>query len=215
MFDAAPRRSGERISMHNCSLMAIVAWAYRIANPAYQIVPGRWEERLWEAYDIDAIAPAATSEGDLRLMFESLLEERFKFKSHLAAKGSTGYELVVVRASPRLIAAGPESRRSVGFGGSATWVAIESDGLRLVGKGASMAELAVVLGRRLQVPVVDRTELKGTYEYNLLFSAGIDPSDADAPLLETAIHDLGLTLRKTKVQYDQWIVDYVEKASMN
>ena len=211
--DVVPRRTGERVTMHNSDLVKILAWAYRLNNPSYQIVPGRWEKLLWESYDIDAIVPVGTTEADLRLMFQALLKDRFKFKSHLQAKQLPAYDLVVMRGGPHLAAAKSGPRRSLGVGGSSSWVEIRKTGSRLVGVGASIAEIVVVLSSQLEVPIRDRTGLEGTYDVSLMFSLGPEPSTA--PVLQTAIRDLGLDLKKTNAVVDQRLIDYMEKPSAN
>jgi hypothetical protein len=143
--DIIPRRSGDRVIMHNSELTAIVAWAYHLTNRNYQLVLGRWEKSVWENYDVDAIAPSSTSENELRIMFQTLLEDRFKLKAHREIREMPTYDLNVARGGPRLVPAKPGPKRSLGFGGSSSWVEITDSGPVLAGRGASIAELAVVL----------------------------------------------------------------------
>jgi uncharacterized protein (TIGR03435 family) len=215
LTDYVPQRSGDRISMRNSQLRSIVAWAYHLTNPDYQLVAGRWEKSLWEdSYDIEALTTGSPGDDDLRRMFQTLLEERFELKSHWETRELPVYDLVVVRSRSKLTPAPPRPvKNSLGFGGSSSWVEIGDGGLRLVGKGASMDELAVVLTGKMNAPVRDRTGLAGAFDYNVVFSSGVDASEA--PVLTTAIRELGLSLKKGKGKFAVLVIDQLAKPSEN
>jgi uncharacterized protein (TIGR03435 family) len=80
--DRGPRRSGDRIRMHNANLYMFIVYAYDVVNYLYQL-PNE-PDRLFSdtMFDIDALAPGAAGDADLRLMFQTLLEDRFKLKVH-------------------------------------------------------------------------------------------------------------------------------------
>ena len=212
LTDFVPHRSGARITMHNAELRSVIAWAYRLSNPDYELVAGIGEKSLRDSYDIDALAPGLPDD-DLRTMFQTLLADRFKLKVHREAKELQAYDLVVARSGAKLIPAQPGPKYSVGFGGSSSWVEITAAGPRLIGKGASLRELAVVLTRQMGVPVRDRTGITGTFNYDVAFTRGVDASDA--PFLTTAIHELGLNLERSRGAFDALVVDHVEKPSEN
>jgi uncharacterized protein (TIGR03435 family) len=212
--DYVPRRSGDRITMHNSQLVAVVAWAYGLTNSNYQLVAGQWQKELWDSYDIEARAPGAVGEEDLRLMFQGLLRERFRLKVHRETRELAAYDLVVARSGAKLTAAPVRSvKNSIGFGGSSSWVEITDGGPRLIGRGASMEELAVVLTGKMGAPVRDRTGIAGGFDYSVAFSSGVEASEA--PVLPTAIQELGLRLEKSKGLFEVLVVDGVEKASEN
>ena len=75
--DPKPRRSGNRVSMHNIRVATAVIYAYHLADGAmttsYQLAGNLQMPDGWEEYDIDAIAPGSPSDDDLRLMFQVLL----------------------------------------------------------------------------------------------------------------------------------------------
>ncbi len=202
--------------MHNSQLVSVVAWAYGLTNSNYQLVAGRWEKDLWEhSYDIEARAPGTASEDDLRRMFQTLLEERFRMKVHREKRELPAYDLVVARNGARLTPAPVRAvKNSVGFGGSSSWVELTGDGgRRLVGRGASMEELTVVLTGKIGAPVRDLTGIAGGFDFSVAFSSGVEASDA--PVLTTAIRELGLSLEKSKGLFEVLVVDRLEKASGN
>jgi len=211
--DVAPRRSGNRVAMHNASLISIVAWAFHLANPKYQLVEHPWEKSLWESYDIEAVASDVQGDDDLRLMFQMLLIDRFKLKVHHEMRELNSYDLVTARSGVKLSVAQPGQRRTLGGGGSSSWVALEGDGRHLVGKGATISELVVILTGQMKAPVRDRTNLSGAFDYDVVFSGGIDGSDA--PVLTIAIQELGLRLEKAKGDFEVLVIDHLEKPSQN
>jgi len=216
LTDFVPRRSGNRVTMGNSQLGVIVAWAYHLTDSNYQLVAGPWAKNLWEeSYDIEARSPGSASEGELRQMFQTFLEERFKLRVHRETRELAAYDLVVAKSGPKLTPAPPRADKvSIGFGGSSSWVQLVGNGdLRLVGKGASMQELAVVLSSRMRAPVQDRTGLPGLFDYNVAFSSGVDASTE--PVLPTAIRGLGLNLAKSKGRFEVLVIDHVEKPSGN
>ena len=211
------RSTAVRQSDHDaqrCTLRTIIAWAYHLTNAEYQLVAAPTEKHLWDDYDIQALAPGSPNDDDLRLMFQALLEDRFQLKVHREKRELAAYDLVVAKGGSKLVAAPPRSAKlSMGFGGSSSWAEFRRDGKHLVGMGASVEEMVVVLTRQMSAPVRDRTGLAGTYDFDLAFSTGVDGSDK--PVLATAIHDLGLNLEKSKGTFAVLVIDHLQKSSVN
>ena len=214
LTDHAPHRSGSRITMRIADLVDVLSWAYHLTNSNYQLVAGRWEKNLWDSYDIQALTPGSPSDDVLRRMFQTLLEDRFDLKVHWEKRELPAYDLVVARSGAKLSAATPTGKRTLGFGGRSSWVEITgAGGCRLVGMAASMEELAVVLTGKMGAPVQDRTGLAGAFDYSVAFSSGVE--DSDAPVLTTAIHELGLDLKKSKGEFEVLVIDRLGKLSEN
>jgi uncharacterized protein (TIGR03435 family) len=212
--DYVPRRSGDRVTMHNVSLWTMIAWAYRLTNPDYQLVAPPGDKLFQDDYDIQAIAPGSPGDDDLRLMFQTLLEDRFQLKVHRENGELTAYDLVVAKGGSKLVAAPARAfKPGIGYGSSSSWGEFRADGKHLVGKSASVEEMVVVLTRQMRAPVRDRTGITGKYDYDVAFSTGVDGSDK--PVLATAIHDLGLNLEKTKDRFEVLVIDHVEKPAAN
>jgi uncharacterized protein (TIGR03435 family) len=212
--DFVPRRSGDRIVMHNAQLRTMIAWAYHLTNAEYQLVASPTEKLIWDEYDIQALAPGSPSDDDLRMMFQTLLEDRFQLKVHREKRELGSYDLVVAKGGARLVAAPPRSEKpSLGFGNLSSWAVFGTDGKHLVGMSASMEEVVVVLTRQMNAPVRDRTGIAGTYDFDVAFSTGVDGSDR--PVLATAIHDLGLNLEKSKGTFEVLVIDQLQKPTSN
>ena len=212
--DFVPRRSGDRITMHNAALGMIIAWAYHLTNAEYQLVAAPAEKHLWDDYDIQALAPGSPNDDDPRLMFQTLLEDRFQLKVHRQKRELAAYDLVVAKGGPKLVMAPSRSvKLSMGFGGSSSGAEFREDGKHLVGKGASMEEMVVVLTTQMRAPVRDRTGIAGPYDFDVAFSTGVD--GFDKPVLATAIHNLGLKLEKSKGTFEVLVIDHLQKPNSN
>lgn len=200
--------------MHNAALGTIIAWAYLLTNAEYQLVPAPTVKHLWDDYDIQALASGSPNDDDLRMMFQTLLEDRFQLIVHREKRELAAYDLVVAKGGPKLVAAPARSfKPAMGFGGSSCWAEFQGDGKHLVGKSASMEEMVVVLTTQMRAPVRDRTGIAGTYDFDVAFSTGVDRSDK--PVLVTAIHDLGLNLRKSKGKFELLVIDHLQKPTSN
>lgn len=213
--DDAPQRSGDRITMKCARLNAMIAWAWRLSNPNYEIAAGPYEKLFVDTYDIAALTHDRVSDDDLRLMFQNLLEERFALKVHRERQEMGAYDLVPAKGGAKLIPAPQRPmKNSVAVGGISSWIEILGNGTQQVtGRGASMDELAIVLTRRMKAPVVNKTAIPGEFDYAVKFSSGVDESDA--PVLTTAIHELGLNLEKTSGMFDVLVIDHLAKPNAN
>jgi uncharacterized protein (TIGR03435 family) len=224
-FDIVPRRSGNRITMHNTQLAMVIAYAYRVANPSWEVTGSVRLPDGWNFYDIEAVVggdgSGAVSDDELRLMFQTLLSERFKLKVHRETREMTAYELVVAKGGAKLKAADPDGEvtldgQPIEQGNSFSAYGADG-GTHLLGRSASMERLVYALSGRLRAPVVDRTGLTGLFDYNVVFSREDVPSDAGGPpALATALQEeMGLRLEKGRSQVEIIVVDHVEKPSAN
>ncbi len=219
--DPAPRRSGDRVWMHNASLGMFVDYAYSVGNSVYQIADKNGLLDSDTAFDIDAIAPSAVSDADLHLMFQTLLEDRFKLRVHWETRELAGYDLVAAKGGSKMKPASPDSKIAVDgnpFPSGTSTLFVGADRVaHLIGKGSSMEQLINQLTGRMRAPIRDRTGLTGTFDYNVMFV--LNPTQADAssaPMITTAIQEeLGLKLEKSKIAAKVLVIDHAEKPTAN
>jgi uncharacterized protein (TIGR03435 family) len=172
------------------------------------------ERHLWDYYDFQALAPGSANDDVLRIMFKNLLEDRFGLKVHRDKRETTVYDLVVAKGGPKLVVAPSRSDKpGIGFGSGSSWAEFRGDGKHLVGKSASIEEMAAVLATQLRAPVRDRTGIAGTYDFDVAFSTGVD--EFDKPVLSTALQDLGLNLQKGKGTLDVLVIDHLQRPTSN
>jgi uncharacterized protein (TIGR03435 family) len=222
--DVRPRRSGDLVIMHNTQPLMVIFYAYHLAanyeTEGYVSLPDGWN---W--YDIDARAPAAATEDEVRLMFQSLLADRFKLKVHRETKQIAGYELVSDKGKAK-IQPSREGAMTVTIEGKSITpppggcgISLWREGSHLICHAASMDKIVSSVSGQLRAPVVDSTGLTGTYDLNVHFLPDERKLDADAgpaPTLTDALREeLGLRLEKGKALVEVLVIDHIEKPSQN
>jgi uncharacterized protein (TIGR03435 family) len=209
--------------MHNTQLELVARYAYHV-EPGYPLEGDLNAPESWRWFDIDAIAAGSPTDDEIRLLFQSLLDERFRLKVHHETRQRDVYTLVQGNKASRLKVwqagekplsvrgkAVPEGR--VGNFSS------REDPYHIVGRKATMAKLASYLSLMLTTPVTDETGLSGDFTFELIWgspdgdrpASRVDPSEVSATLQE----HLGLRLERVKRPVDVLVVDHFEKPSAN
>jgi bla regulator protein blaR1 len=167
-------------------------------------------------------------EEQIKLMFQSLLADRFHLQVSHEKKELPIYALVAAKNGPKFRLAkdapetpeGPGSHVSSNNGGP--FVAIEND--IPISAFVKIIERQPELGGRL---VLDETGLKDRYSFTLKWTrqrmtanggqeTGSPPADPSAPSVWTALQEqLGLRLESTKGPVDTIVIDHIEEPSPN
>ena len=219
-LQVAPQRSGGRITW-TTDLHYLVGYAYRLQD--WRIsgpLPG--SDCI---YAVDATAPPAATEDQVRLMFQSLLADRFKMAAHRVTKEVEGYALTVGKNGLKI----KEAKAGDNSAALPEWfqkqgdIAAQLDGkvvatipkagvVAITGRRVSMLQLTETLQRVLRVSVMDQTGLSGNYYFALEFAQEDHPADVDVPSLFAAIQEsLGLRLEQHKGPVEMLVVDRIEK----
>ncbi|HEY1758317.1 MAG TPA: TIGR03435 family protein [Bryobacteraceae bacterium] len=222
--DFEPRRSGDRIIMHNMQIGPMITYAYNV--PRGIPMEGNW--RLpdgWNWYDVEATIGESRSghtDAEIRLMFQSLLEDRFKLKVHHETKELPIYTLTLAKKGPKLKEwrQGEPPLTVIGKlvpDGIVANYSSREDPHHIVGRKASMAKLAEYLTGALQSPVTDKTALAGDFDFELAWDSDEPALASPDPALVAAVlqEQLGLKLEKSKGPVEILVVDHVEKPSGN
>ncbi len=214
----------------NATLKMIMATAYQV--PAFQISGGpKWVDS--DRFDIEARAEdPQMGYVQLRLMMQSLLEDRFRLKLHREMRESAVYLLVAIKGGPKMTsstdqatpdATGPSSSPADGppRGG-----AVVGRGM-LTANAATMAVLARLLTSELGRSVLDQTNLKGRFDVRLRWTpddraapsqdrTDSDATGADLPGLFTALREqLGIEVKSGHGPVEFLAIDSAEKPSPN
>jgi uncharacterized protein (TIGR03435 family) len=214
----------------NATLKTIMATAYQV--PIFQISGGAgWVDA--DRFDIEGKAEdPKTGYLLLRVMMQSLLEDRFHLKVHRETRVSSVLSLVVAKGGVKMQlsadqtspdASGPASSPADGppRGG-----VLMGTGM-LVANAASMSVLAKVLTPEMQRPVLDRTNLSGRFDIRLQWMpdvravgaadvADVAANTADLPTVLTALREqLGLELTSDRGAVEFLVIDSAEKPSPN
>jgi uncharacterized protein (TIGR03435 family) len=174
-----------------------------------------------DRFDIQAKASGDPSAAQLRLMLQSLLEERFKLVTHRETRELPVYNLVMARGDGKAGARLRPSQTNCVNDRPPTPVsqvtipqcAFTFTDTALRGKGVTMRALARELSFVGRV-VLDKTDLAGQFDVDLEWASvpsGPDvPADAGPSIFTTLQEQLGLKLESTKGPVDVLVIDHVE-----
>ena len=227
----------------NVSLKDCIRNAYRVKD--FQVQGPDWLGS--ERFDIVAKLPAGSSEDQIPEMLQSLLAERFKLTLHRETKDHAIYALIAGKGGPKLkpaeittenAPAAPPNPRGGGIPRGAFMMMMSPDGAHLKAPSSTLPMLAEMISRFSERPVVDMTDIKGQYDFDLVFSpetmrnmpgGGRGPmmgpppgggagehQPADVPAeragsIYDAVQKYGLKLDPRKAPMEILIVDHVEK----
>jgi uncharacterized protein (TIGR03435 family) len=195
--------SGPNLRVVNCTLDELLLNAIQSSRRS-EGGPGWVRERR---FDILANAEAGTSPGNavLTQMVLQLLRDRFKLVFHKDSRDIPGLALTLRKKQPDLSPAKEGERREVTWGTSVVFTKI------------GMAEFARTLSGPLNTPIVDRTDLKGEFDFALQ-PDDYKASDGDVKLadrLRDSVEGLGFRLVDEKIKVDYVTIDHAELPDAN
>jgi uncharacterized protein (TIGR03435 family) len=186
----------------------LIEWAYRVRD--FQVVGGpQWIRDVHSRFDIQAMAPRASTRNEMRQMAQALLSDRFQLKVHRESKELAVYALVAGKSGPKLPAAkdvpdGDDDDGAINIGQG-----------RVIARGVSMATLVRILSENLERPAIDRTNLSGRYDFTLNYDPNSLPDWRLGPALFSMVQDIGLKLEARKEMVEMIVVDSIEQPSGN
>ena len=207
------RTLGRHMLIHRQTVEALLRMGYGLQKS--QIV-GAPEWVKTEEFDADGLADAEgePSVRQVQSLVRKLLAERFGVKAHREQREMSVFALTVAKNGPKLTPAKGD-RFSGGQQNPRT-----GEGYRTIGfKDTSMQDLATMLMQYVDRPIVDKTGLKGPYDFTLKYTydESVAPVDGTAPpSLFTAMQEqLGLKLDPVRAPADVLVVDSVERPGAN
>jgi uncharacterized protein (TIGR03435 family) len=242
------RIDGAQVRTSYLTVKDYIGMAYRLK--LYQIAGPDWIGS--DRFDVAATLPAGAQPAQIPEMTQSLLADRFQLSFHREQKDLPVYVLEVVKTGLKITEAPPDpelenadARAPQDFtgGGSNQGLSINlgrgstitfSNG-KFEAKRLTMGALAGTLERFLDRPIVDMTDLKGSYDLSfdvttedyrsmLIRSAVVagvtlppevlrllDPTSSPGSLFD-ALDKLGLKLTARKAPLDVLVVDKILKS---
>jgi uncharacterized protein (TIGR03435 family) len=201
------RMDPSRITCTNVTLKKLIVESYEMKE--YQVIGPEWLNT--ELYNIEATIAPGTSGDQALVMIHNLLADRFHLALHRETRELSVYALVVGKNGSKLHASElPRSSTSSRPG-------------KITGQGTFMRNLVEALSRQLDLPVIDMTGLKGTFDFTLEWAPDRGPSAeprgapapteaAAGPSIFTAVQEqLGLKLEARKAPVEILVVDHAEK----
>ncbi len=235
---------GAQIRVLSFALRDYLGMAYKVRTS--QISGPDWIAS--ERFDVLATLPAGSSTEQIPEMLQALLAERFKVKLHRDKKEFPVYVLEIGKSPLKLKAsaldpdiADSKGAADVAANGSGQGVAVNLGGgssytfanNQFVATKLSMGVLAGNLERFLDRPIVDMTDLKGSYDFTLdlteedyrmmlvriAYAAGVVLPPQALSLLENgppvslfdALQKLGLKLDARRAPLDVLVIDDARK----
>lgn len=202
-----------RIVCRGVSVILLARRAYDIAP--FQLIAPQWllelpPEQAEGHFDITATLPPNSTQEDLRLMLQNLLTERFDFRSHRERRAIPAFVVAVARKGFKLK---DEPGTAHGIVNTSLTHGVWS--LQTKNGPVPISSLVEMLSRRLNSPVIDRTELTGQYSFRLDFTLDLDPASdaakASPTLFEALEHECGLKLEKSTQDSEVLVIDRVAK----
>ncbi len=213
-----PTRSGGRITW-TTDLWYLVSYGWNLRFPFLSGAIPRAS-----IFRVDATTDPAATDDQVRLMFQSLLKDRFKLVAHLVTKEADGYALSAGKNGLKIKEAKPgdpppplpdwaRSESVAAWEGSIAAILLEKGVVAITGRKVSILNLVDTLRGQLGGKMVwDQTGVTGDYYFAFRYAQDDNP-ETDAPSLAAALRDnLGLELKKQKGPVEMLVVDRMEKA---
>lgn len=197
-----------RCVINDARLSHLLGIAFGFHSLAFLKGGPEWARTGDTRFNIEAEAedPTKATEGQLILMLQALLVERFSLKFHRETIEAPGFALTVAKSGPKLKPAEAEEP-AIHFSPSKP---VEGEPMVATAKKYSMAMLANLLTQIQPRPVDDETGLTGDYDFQLSWD------DTAGPSLVTALQqELGLRLAPQRIPVSLFVIDSAEKPSAN
>jgi bla regulator protein BlaR1 len=204
---------GQRFTATDAPLKLLIMTAYDVNVRQISGGPG-WLNS--EFYDVEAKAERPASRRQIHLMLQSLLADRFNLMLHRETKELPMYLLTAETHQSKV-----RENRS----GGEPHVRRGSSG-QTVFENVPISQLVWFLSLRLRRDVLDKTGLKGNYDFELAWTPDVPsrgdgaesapPPDPNGPSIFTALREqLGLKLTATKGPVEILVIDHAEKPAAN
>jgi len=200
---------GGRLRVTNLTLELIIRQAFNVMH--YQGSGGpRWLDT--DGFDIDAKAEGDSTREQMMAMLRTLLGNRFQLNVHCETREGNVYTLAVANGGPKL----KESIAQDSFIHLYRNTPPELPGVSYTidGQKVSMGMLAGRLAEMEARPVLDRTGIKGEYDFKLNYA--IDDNPETGPGIFSALREqLGLKLEASKGPVEILVIDHAERPTDN
>jgi uncharacterized protein (TIGR03435 family) len=183
---------GGTFAARNISMSVLVEMAYGVDDTQ---ISGM--DRLGdELYDVSAKPEngVVLTQTRLQPMLRALLAERFTLVTHRETKDIAGYALTTAKGGPKLKPGDAAAGQTMILPG------------RLVAPNITIDGVISLLAHPLGKPVVDKTNLPGSFKIDLKFAA---IGDTTQPSIFTAVEEqLGLKLESQKIPFEVLVIDH-------
>jgi len=222
---------GDFISYHASSVDDLLMFAYAGTSSGPFAISGEPDWVKNDLYDFTAkVAPEDVEAWknlqlmDKRAMVQRVLEDALKLKVHADTSMHPVYDLVVAKGGPKLMDYHVGDTVTPPFPNSKPTTGYLLTGFNrgnMVAQDVTMADLVRILSRPdigAGREVIDKTGLKGTYDFDLLMPHGEGAEqleDAGVPSVFEGLKELGLQLVPSKGPNQGIVIDQIERPAEN
>jgi uncharacterized protein (TIGR03435 family) len=201
-----------QFAARNVPLSEIIQFAYDV--PANYITgkPG-WVDS--DRFDIVGKAPAGTADKEFQIMVQHMLAKEFKMAGHTEEKQMNVFAMTIGKDGPKLQAAAEKGEPNCKRVGGP----IVNGQVHVACTNFTVSNLAKALPQMasgyIDRPVVDLTELKGSYDFQLDW-VGVRFIDQGGLTMPDALaKQLGLKLEQRKLPMPTLVIDKIERFAGN
>lgn len=213
LFMRGPQVRGPRYEIRTATMVDLISAAYGVDTDKVYGGPN-WLEL--DRYDITAKLPEKSTKDEQKAMLQSLLAERFHLVAHTDSKPMPAY---ILTAGKQLKLKDADSSAQKGCQGKPRpQGAPPTAPIEVACHGLTAPEIAENLhqmaGGYLRVPVVDSTELKGTYDFDLKWTGRGQLANAGPDgisVFDAVEKQLGLKLELSKAPLPVVVVEKVDQ----
>jgi uncharacterized protein (TIGR03435 family) len=211
-------KSPERINYLGVTFKMLIQQAYGVRPE--QVVGPDWIAN--QRYTITATLPPETTLEQSRLMLQNLLSERFQLRLHRETRLFRVYHLAVAKNGPKLtqtekpIKDEQEQIRALQNNAAKARARLASEGITRSFEvyNRPVSEFLDKLSLYLDYPVIDRTELKGRYTFQLSWYDWANPREGapQGPSIFAALREqLGMELKPGSDHIEVLAIDAAER----
>lgn len=204
----------KRFIATNLLMVELIMFAYDVPPRQISSIPSAFSQ---ERYDVSATCDRPVAKGQLPHLLQSLLEDRFHLSVHRESKEENVFALVRGKAGSRLHESSHQGEKPT----------LRQSGFSFTFTNADLSKLAGVLSQVTGRTVVDRTGLRGQYDFTLNYAPVPGAPDPERPNISTAVdgfpdsvftalrEQLGLNLEHQKSQVKFVVVDRLDRLIPN
>ena len=206
---------GDRIIMKDATMLTLISGAYGL-SAKYVVGGPSWLE--WNRYDVIAKMAPGIDPGDRKEMLQSLLKDRFKLVTHSEDRPQPAFALTVAKGKLKLKAGDPSVANKCESvpQPAPTADAVPYVVVRCVSQTPEMLTkiFPQMAGGYVTAPVLDQTELKGVWDFEIKWTARNQLTTAGADgisFFDALDKQLGLQLTPTTAPLPVLVVDSVNE----
>jgi uncharacterized protein (TIGR03435 family) len=149
--------------------------------------------------------------GEQRRMLQSLLVERFGLKFRQDTTEGSVY--LLTKNGKALKMTDAKDKNDFPWSGSVAGGAFSGDGMRA--SNESMEDLAHRLSGYMGRPVLDRTDLRGSFDFETRYSSADGQRPDIVSMIVTCLNDIGLKLEPSRAPVPRIVIEQAERPTAN